>query len=105
MLHGISPLVTTRDCEVAEFCRWQQLHDSFLPPYAGRVPNQAMNTFSFRADCIQVVFDLTLSPGMKAIHRLTILPDQAFPDVEVELVTEMTEAELRRVSPPWMTLM
>jgi hypothetical protein len=56
-----------------------------------------MNTFSFRADCIQVVFDLTLSPGMKAIHRLTILPDQAFPDVEVELVTEMTEAELRCV--------
>lgn len=56
-----------------------------------------MNIFSFRADCIQVVFDLTLSPGMKAIQRLTILPDQAFPDVEVELVTATTEAELRRV--------
>ena len=56
-----------------------------------------MNIFSFRADCIQDVFDLTLSPGMKAIQRLTIHPDQAFPDVEVELVTVTTEAELRRV--------
>lgn len=56
-----------------------------------------MNTFSFRADAIQDVFELMLSQGMKAVHRLTILPDQIFPDVEVELVTEMTEAELKQV--------
>ncbi len=56
-----------------------------------------MNTFSFRADTIHDVFELMLTAGMRAVHRLTILPDQAFPDVEVELLTEMSADELTRV--------
>lgn len=59
--------------------------------------DRSMNTFSFRADAIQDVFELMLSQGMRAVHRLTILPDQIFPDVEVEPVAEMTEAELKQV--------
>ncbi|WP_397452102.1 hypothetical protein [Pseudomonas sp. NA-150] len=54
-----------------------------------------MNIFSFRADTIQHVFALMLSADMSTVHRLTILPDQHFPDVEVELVSDMTEEELR----------
>ncbi|WP_397452117.1 hypothetical protein [Pseudomonas sp. NA-150] len=60
-------------------------------------PIIAMNIFSFRADAIQHVFELMLSPGTRAVHRLTILPDQLFPDVEVELVTDMTADELRPI--------
>jgi hypothetical protein len=56
-----------------------------------------MNTFSFRADTIHHVFELMLAPCMKAVHRLTILPDQIFPDVEVELLAEITQDELMRV--------
>ncbi|WP_248767666.1 hypothetical protein [Pseudomonas sp. MWU12-2345] len=56
-----------------------------------------MTTFSFRADTIHHVFELMLTPGMKAVQRLTILPDQMFPDVEVELVTEMSMDELERL--------
>lgn len=56
-----------------------------------------MNTFSFRADTIHHVFELMLAPGMKVVHRLTILPDQIFPDVEVELLAEMTQDKLMRV--------
>lgn len=56
-----------------------------------------MNTYSFRADYIQDVLDLMLSPEIRAVRRLTILPDQVFPDVEVELVSDMKEDELRRV--------
>jgi len=43
------------------------------------------------------VFELMLSPNMKAVQRLTVLPDQIFPDVEVELVTEMSKAEVFEV--------
>lgn len=56
-----------------------------------------MNTFSFRADTIHHVFELMLAPGIKEVQRLTILPDQIFPDVEVELLAEMTLDELMQV--------
>ncbi|MFK3973584.1 hypothetical protein ACI2KS_22970 [Pseudomonas sp. NPDC087358] len=56
-----------------------------------------MTTFSFRADTIHDVFELMLSPGIRAVHRLTIIPDQTFPDVEVELVSDMTEDEVKDV--------
>lgn len=56
-----------------------------------------MTIFSFRADTIRDVFELMLSPGMRAVHRLTILPDQVFPDVEVELVANMTEDQVGSV--------
>lgn len=56
-----------------------------------------MNTFSFRADTIHHVVELKLAPGMKAVHRLTILPDQILPDVEVELLAEITQGELMQV--------
>ncbi|MFY1664381.1 hypothetical protein [Pseudomonas sp. Pseu.R1] len=56
-----------------------------------------MNIFSFRADAIDHVFELMRSPGMRSVHRLTILPDQIFPDVEVELLTEMSATELMQL--------
>lgn len=49
-----------------------------------------MNTFSFRADTIHHVFELMLAPGMKVVHRVTILPDSIFRDVEEELLAEIT---------------
>ncbi|WP_205300514.1 hypothetical protein [Pantoea sp. Ap-967] len=58
---------------------------------------QIMTCFSFRADAIQDVFELVLAPGMRPLQRLTILPDQHFPDVEVEIETDMPEGELRRI--------
>lgn len=67
-----------------------------LPPPLPGFP-RAMNTFSFRADTIHHVFELMLSPGIRAVHRLTILPDQIFPDVEVELLTEMSLEELTQM--------
>lgn len=56
-----------------------------------------MTCFSFRADAIQDVFEFVLAPGMRPLHRLTILPDQHFPDVEVEIETDMAEGELRLI--------
>ncbi|CRM50483.1 hypothetical protein [Pseudomonas sp. 58 R 12] len=56
-----------------------------------------MNTFSFRADTIHHVFELMLGPGMKGVHRLTILPDPIFPDVEEELLAEITQDKLMRL--------
>ncbi|QKG69829.1 hypothetical protein HP062_24285 [Pseudomonas sp. B14-6] len=53
-----------------------------------------MSTFSFRADTIHHVFELMLAPGMKVVHRLTILPDPIFPDVEEELLAEITQDKL-----------
>lgn len=35
--------------------------------------------------------------GTRDISRLTIYPDSYFPDVEVELLTSMNQAELRAV--------
>lgn len=52
-----------------------------------------MNTFSFRADTIHYVFELMLASGMKVVHRLTILLDPIFPDVEEELLAETTQAD------------
>lgn len=56
-----------------------------------------MNIYSFRADHLQDVFDLMLLPGMRAVRRLTILPDAGFPDAEVELVSYLAESEMRRL--------
>jgi len=53
-----------------------------------------MNTFSFRADTIHNVFELMLAPGMKVVRPLTILPDPIFPDVEEELLADITQDEL-----------
>lgn len=53
-----------------------------------------MNTYSFRADHIQDVFELMLLPEMRTVQRLTILPDASFPDVEVELISGMAEDEM-----------
>lgn len=36
-------------------------------------------------------------PEMRDVRRLTILPDPVFPDVEVELVSDMSEEALRRL--------
>ncbi|ABY97528.1 hypothetical protein PputGB1_1623 [Pseudomonas putida GB-1] len=54
-----------------------------------------MKVFSFRADSLQDDFELMQAKGTRDISRLTIYPDSSFPDVEVELVTEMSEQELR----------
>lgn len=56
-----------------------------------------MNIYSFRADHIQDVFDLMLLPEMRAVRRLTILPNEHFPDVEVELQSDMPQSDLRRL--------
>lgn len=56
-----------------------------------------MKVFSFRADALQDVFELMQAKGTRDISRLTIYPDSSFPDVEVELLTSMSEAELRAV--------
>ncbi len=56
-----------------------------------------MTTFSFRADHIHDVFELMMLPEMRDVRRLTILPDPVFPDVEVELVSDMSEEALRRL--------
>ncbi|WP_277960733.1 hypothetical protein [Pseudomonas sp. RIT-To-2] len=67
---------------------------AFKQPIHYQGLNPFMNTFSFRADTIHHVFELMLSPGMGAVYRLTVLPDQIFPDVEVELVTETSADDL-----------
>jgi len=51
-----------------------------------------MNIYSFRADPIQDVFDLMLLPDMRVVRSLTILPDEHFPDVEVELQSDMPQS-------------
>jgi hypothetical protein len=53
-----------------------------------------MNTFSFRADCLADVLDLLGSSSMAALSRVTIIPDGAFPDVEVEMDSGMTQTQL-----------
>jgi len=56
-----------------------------------------MNIFSFRADAIQDVFELMQTSGLKDVRRLTIFPDQHFPDCEVELQSSMSLRELAQV--------
>lgn len=56
-----------------------------------------MKVFSFRADALQDFFELMQARGTRDISRLTMYPDSSFPDVEVELVTAMSELELRQV--------
>lgn len=53
-----------------------------------------MNTFCFRGDRIHHMFELMLAPGMRVVHRLMILPDPIFPDVEEELLADITQDEL-----------
>jgi hypothetical protein len=72
----------------------QSLH---LTPFSTFRLRSLHEHLSFRADTIHHVFELMLAPGMKAVHRITILPDQIFPDVEVELLAEITQDELTRV--------
>lgn len=56
-----------------------------------------MKVFSFRADALQDVFELMQAKSTRDISRLTNYPGSSFPDVEVELVTAMSEQELRVV--------
>lgn len=69
----------------------QGLHLALLLPSGF---DHFMSTFSFRADTIHHVFELMLTPCMEVVHRLTILPDPIFPDVEEELLADITQDEL-----------
>lgn len=56
-----------------------------------------VSTVSARTVTMRQVFELVLALGIKAVQRLKNLPDKTFPDVEVQLLAELTLRELMLV--------
>ena len=51
---------------------------------------RSLNTYSFRAECRHDVLQFLALPEAASLKKIIITPDPMFPDVEVEIETELT---------------